>query len=85
MDQHPANNIVKHDPNTRVRKRSIFSIVVLGVGLMLAHIVQQSDNLAVKKDCKGVYTLGSFQTGVGPVFVCKSSVQVYGPATPIKD
>lgn len=85
MNQPPANNIVKREPGTRVRKRSIFSIVVLGVGLMLAHIVQQSDNLVVKKNCKGVYTLGSVQTGVGPVYVCKSSVQVYGPATPLKD
>ena len=74
------------DTRQRIRKRSIFSVVLIGLGLMTASIVQQNENKLVQKNCRGsIYTIGRISTGIGPVYVCTSTMQAFGPSEPLHD
>lgn len=67
-----------------IRKRSIFSVSIVAIGLFSAMGIQYRDNERIARSCDpSIYVIGVTETGVGPVYRCLSRAVAYGPTPPL--
>ena len=71
---------------TTITKRSAVSLGLVWLGLLSVVAINSSLNSSAKTQCRSnLYVLLKADTGVGPAYQCKSTLQVMGPPAPLKD